>query len=87
MPVFGRGVSGARTLGVGDVEPDIISAGSDATGLLCGIAWLSWGGRFAIGRSTSRDVVGSRTTSQGKSAPAAALSGLGRWHGRSANLR
>jgi hypothetical protein len=71
--------------GFGQVKPRTVYLGGDESGIVCRIAWLSWGGKFAVGSGTSWYLGPHQFTYQGHWAPAViVLYRLGTWDGRSA---
>lgn len=76
-----------NTVGFGHVRPRKVFLGGDATGMLCRIHWITWGGRFAIGTGTAADVTGHQDDAHAQWSPAVViLSNLGRYQGRPAYL-
>jgi hypothetical protein len=76
------------TRGFGQVRPRIIYLGGDPTGVVCRIHWLTWGGRFAVGLGTAKDVIGRQDVAAGHwTAAVVVLSHLGAWHRRPAYKR
>lgn len=74
--------------GFGRAKPSEIFLGGDESGLVCHIAWASWGGQFAVGTGTGWYIGPHQSTSQGHQAPAVIVAyHLGAWHGRPSYTR